>query len=133
MSSGGMIPCQFQGVDPRGGAEFDENSPNLTEDVDFEIGTTLVGIEGPEELHSSGIELNMGERSDMVSSRCRAAVEHTLAKANDGNADRGPVVNVRESADQLIIGLVLRSHGRPRMIGVEGCSFVTKRERDWVE
>ena len=43
MSSG-----QFQGIDPRGGAEFDENGPNLTEDVDFEIRTTLVGIKGPE-------------------------------------------------------------------------------------
>jgi len=23
--------------------------------------------------------------------------------------------------------------GRPRMIGVDGCNFVTKRERDWVK
>jgi len=38
------------------GAEFDENSPNLTEDVNFEIGSILVGIEGPEDLQSSGIE-----------------------------------------------------------------------------
>ena len=47
---------QFQGIYPRGGADFDENGPNLTEDVDFEIGTILAGIEGPEELQSSGIE-----------------------------------------------------------------------------
>ena len=38
-----------------------------------------------------------------------------------------------ERADQLIIGLVLHSHGRPRTIRADGCSFVTKRERDWVE
>jgi len=42
-------------------------------------------------------------------------------------------LKVRERADQSIVGLVLRSHGRPRMIGADGCSFVTKRERDWVE
>src|SRR5882724_4475599 len=50
MSLGGMNPGRFQGIDPRGGSEFDENGPNLTEDVNFEIGTTLVGIEVPEEL-----------------------------------------------------------------------------------
>jgi len=68
MSSGGMNPGQFQGIDPRGGAEFDENSPNLTEDVNFEIGTILVGIKGPEELQSSGIESNTRGRSEMISS-----------------------------------------------------------------
>jgi len=51
----------------RGGAEFDENGPNLTEDIGFEIGTILVGIEGPEELQSSGIESNTGGRSEMIS------------------------------------------------------------------
>jgi len=61
MSLGGKNPCQFQGIDPRGGAEFDENGPNLTEDICFAIETTLVGIEGPEEVHSSGIE-SMQER-----------------------------------------------------------------------
>ena len=40
---------------------------------------------------------------------------------------------VRERADQSIVGLVLHSHGRPRTIGADRCSFVTKRERDWVE
>ena len=56
MSSGVTNPGQFQGIDPRGGAGFEKNGPNLTEDIDFEIGTTLVGIEGPEELQSSGIQ-----------------------------------------------------------------------------
>jgi len=63
MSSGGTNLGQFQGVDPRGGAEFDKNGPNLTEDINFEIRTTLVGIKGPEELQSSGIESKAGERS----------------------------------------------------------------------
>jgi len=48
MSLGGTNPCWFQGIDPRGGAEFDENGPNLTEDINCEIRTTLVGIKGPE-------------------------------------------------------------------------------------
>ena len=29
--------------------------------------------------------------------------------------------------------MVICSYGRPRTIGTDGCSFVTKRERDWVE
>jgi len=62
MSLSGTNLGWFQGIDPRGGAEFDENSPNFTEDINFEIGTTLVGIEGPEESQSSGIESKMGER-----------------------------------------------------------------------
>ena len=67
MSLGGMTPGQFQGIDPRGGTESDENGPNLTEDVSFEIGTIMVGIEGTEELQSSGIESNTGGRSEMIS------------------------------------------------------------------
>src|SRR5882724_1749065 len=133
MSSGGTNLGQFQGIDPRGGAEFDKNGPNLTEDVGFEIRTTLAGIKGPEEVYSSGIESNTGGISDMISSWHRAAVEHALAKANNGNADRGPVLKVSKRADQSIIGLVLRSQGRPRTIGADRCSFVTRRERDWVK
>jgi len=68
MSSGGMNLGWFQGIDPRGGAEFDENGPNLTEDIGFEIRSILVGIKGPEELQSSGIESNTGGRSEMISS-----------------------------------------------------------------
>ena len=56
MSSGGTNMGQFQGKDPRGGAEFDKNSPNFTAGVNFEIGTTLVRIQGHEEVQSSGIE-----------------------------------------------------------------------------
>src|SRR5882724_5540818 len=84
MSSGRTNPGWFQDIDPRGGAEFDENRPNLTEDVDFEIRTTLVRIEGPEELQSSGIESKGRERSEIISLWHREAVEHALAKANDG-------------------------------------------------
>ena len=68
MSLCGTNPGRFQGIYPRGGAEFDENGPNLTEDVDFAIGTTLVGIEGPDEVQSSGIESNTGGRLEMISS-----------------------------------------------------------------
>ena len=48
ISSGRKNLGWFQGIDPRGGAEFDKNGPNLTEDVNFEIRTTLVRIKGPE-------------------------------------------------------------------------------------
>src|SRR5882672_3067851 len=111
-------------MDPRGGAEFDENGPNLTEDVFWELTTTLVRSEGPEAVQSSGIELNTVERSDIISSWHRAAVEHALAKANDGNTNQGPIFKVRDNVDQLIIGLVLQSHGRPKTIGADGWSFV---------
>jgi len=87
MSLGGTNPCQLQGIDPRGGAEFDENSPNLTEDVNLAIGITLVRIEGPEELQNSGMESKAGERLEIISLWCRVAVEHALAKANDGKTD----------------------------------------------
>ena len=60
-------------------------------------------------------------------------MEHALAKANDGNTDRGPVLKVSERANQSIVRLALCSHGRPRMISADGCSFVTRKERDWVE
>src|SRR5882724_10097531 len=83
MSLGGMNPCQFQGIYPRGAAEFDENRPNLTEDVSFVIGTILVGLDGPEEVQGSGIESKAGERSEIISSWHRVAVENALAKAND--------------------------------------------------
>src|SRR5882672_4760015 len=116
-------------MDPRGGAEFDENGPNLTEDVFWAPTTTLVGSEDPEAVQSSGIESNTGERSDIIYSWRRVAVEHALAKANDGNTDRGPVLKVRDNVDQLIVRLVLRSHSRPKTIGAYGWSFFTSRER----
>src|SRR5882724_1342467 len=68
MSLGGTNLGWFQGIDPRGGAEFDKDAPNFTEDIGFEIGTILVRIEGPEELKSSGIESNTGGRSEIISS-----------------------------------------------------------------
>src|SRR5882672_10365424 len=104
-------------MDPRGGADFDENGPNLTEDVFWALATTLVGSEAPEAVQSSGIESNTGERSDIISSWHRAAVEHALTKANDGNTDWGPVFKVRDKVDQSIFGLVLRSHGRLKTNG----------------
>ena len=70
-NSGGMKPCQGKGEEPRGGAAFDENGPNVTEEVGRVIGTTLVGSDGPAEVQSSGIESNMGERSEIISSWCR--------------------------------------------------------------
>src|SRR5882672_10171696 len=72
LSAGGVNPCQSQGMDPRGGAEFDENGPNLTEDVFWALDTTFVRSKGPEGVHSSGIESNTGERSDIISLWCRA-------------------------------------------------------------
>src|SRR5882672_7379873 len=107
-------------MEPGGGTEFDKNGPNLTEDVRLPSGTTLVRSDGPEDVHSSEIESNTGDRSDIISSWRRAACEHTLAKATEGNNDRGPVLNVSERVDQLIVGLVLQSHGRPKTIGADG-------------
>ena len=101
----------------------------MTEGVFWVLATTLVGSEGPEAVQSSGIEPNTGERSDIIFLWCREAVEHALVKANDGNTDQGPVLKVRDNVDQLIVTLVLRSHGRPKTIGADGWSFVTRRER----
>ena len=89
-----MNLCQFQGIDPRGGSEFDNNGPNLTEDVGCMIGTTLVRCEGPKEVQSSGIESYAGHRLGIISSWHRATIEHALAKSNEGNDDQGPVLKV---------------------------------------
>ena len=87
----------------------------------------MVWIKGSEDVQSSGIESNAGERLDIISSWHKAAVEHALPKANDSNVHQWPVFMMGDSADQLIIRLVLHSHGRPKTIGVEG--FATKRDR----
>ena len=42
-------------------------------------------------------------------------------------------MKVSERANQFIIGLVICNHGSPRTIRADGCSFITKRETDWVE
>src|SRR5882672_10302602 len=128
-SAGGANPCRSQGMDPRGGAEFDENSSNLTEYIFWVLKTSLVRSEGPEEVHSSGIESNTGERSDIISSWHRAAVNNALAKANNGNTNRGPVLKVRDNIDQLIVRLVLHNHGWQKTIGANGWSLITRRER----
>jgi len=78
---------QFQGIDPRGGAEFDENSPNLTEDVSFEFGTTLVRIEGPEEYT---VRNRIKDRREVVNDILmvqQGGCGACLAKANNGNSD----------------------------------------------
>src|SRR5882724_5513452 len=79
-NSGGMKPCQGKGEEPRGGAAFDENGPNFTEDVGRVIRTTLIGSDGPAEVQTSGIESNTGETSEIIFSWRRAATVHTLAK-----------------------------------------------------
>jgi len=39
----------------------------------------------------------------------------------------------RKGPDQSVIGLVLHKPWKARgQLGADGCSFVTKRERDWV-
>jgi len=119
-NSGGMKPCQGKGEEPRGWAAFDENSPNFTEDVGHVIGTTLVRSDSPADVQSSGMESNMGERSEIISSWHRAATMHALAKVTDGNTDRGPVLKVRESVAQSIVGLVLCNQGSPSTIRADG-------------
>ena len=47
----------------------------------------MVGIEGPEEVQSSGMESKAGERLEIISLWHRVAVEHALAKANNSNTD----------------------------------------------
>jgi len=133
MSSGGTNPGRFQRYRSRGGAEFDENGPNLTEDVIFAIGTTLVGIEGPDEVQSSGIESKAGERSDIISSWHRRQWSTPWPRPTMAMLIEGLWLKVSERADQSIIGLVPCSQGSPRTIGADGCSFVTRRESNWVE
>ena len=132
-SSGGINLCRLCEIDPSRGAEFEENGPNLTEEFGFAIGTTLVGSAGPEDVHNSGIESKIGGRLEIISSWRRAAVEQALAKATDGSDDRGPDLNVNDKVAQSIVGLVSHNQGRPRTIEADGCRFITRRHRSWME
>jgi len=97
----------------------------LTEDISFVIGTTLVRVYGLEEVQSSGIESNRGERLDIISLWCKAAIKNALAKVNEGNDNQGPVLKVRDRVDQSIIGLVSQPW-QAKNHWEEGESIITK-------
>jgi hypothetical protein len=55
-------------------------------------------------------------------------IVHAMATVIGGNMEvvlRGKVI---ESEPQSMMGFVERSHGRPRTIDAEGCSFMTSSE-----
>ena len=80
-------------------------------------------------MHSSGIEANRGEMLEIMSSCFKAVVIHDCALVSAGRDEWGPVWKVRVKVDQSMIGLVLRSHGRPSTMGADGWSLVTNRSR----
>ena len=71
-------------------------------------------------VQSSGIDANNGEMLGIISSCRRAVVMQDMVTNMAGKVELGPVRNIRDSADQSIMGLVLRSQGRLRTIGAEG-------------
>ena len=70
-------------------------------------------------MHSSGIEANRGEMLEIMSSCFKAVVIHDRALVSARRDEWGPVWKVRVKVDQLMIGLVLRSHGRPSTMGAD--------------
>ena len=71
-------------------------------------------------VQSSGIDANNGEMLGIISSCQRSVVTQDMVTNMAGKVKLGPGRNVRDSADQSIMGLVLRSQGRPRTISAEG-------------
>ena len=71
-------------------------------------------------VHSSGIEVNRGEMLEIMSSCFKAVVIHDCALVSARRDKWGPVRKVRDKVNQLMIGLVLQSHGRLSMIGADG-------------
>ena len=71
-------------------------------------------------VHSSGIEANRGEMLEIMSSCFKVVVVHNRALVSAGRDEWGPVRKVRVKVDQSMIGLVLRSHGRPSTMGADG-------------
>ena len=55
-------------------------------------------------------------------------IVQAMATVIGGNMEAVPKGKVIESEPQSMIGFVERSHGRPRTIAAEGCSFVTSSE-----
>ena len=80
----------------------------------------LLTRDGTAGVHSSGIEANRGEMFEIISSCLRVVVVQDHAFVIVGRDEWGPVWKVRVNVNQLIIGLVLRSHGRPSTMGAEG-------------
>ena len=57
---------------------------------------------------------------EIMSSCFKAVVIHNHALVSAGRDEWGPVRKVRVKVNQLMIGLVLRSHGRPSTMGADG-------------
>jgi hypothetical protein len=55
-------------------------------------------------------------------------IVQAMATVMGGNMEVVPRGKVIESEPQSMLGFVARSHGRPRTIDAEGCSFVTRSE-----
>ena len=83
----------------------------------FEPGTD--GGEGIEAVWSSGMLSKIVEGLIIV---------QAMATVIGGNMEAVPRGKVIESEPQSMMGFVERSHGRPKTIAAEGCSFVTRSE-----
>ena len=55
-------------------------------------------------------------------------IVQAMATVIGGNIEAVPRGKLIESEPQSMMGFVERSHGRPRTIDAEGCSFVTRSE-----
>ena len=57
---------------------------------------------------------------EIISSCFNVVVIHDCALVSAGRDEWGPVWKIRVNINQLMIGLVLWSHGRPSMMGADG-------------
>ena len=64
--------------------------------------------------------MNRREMLEIMSSCFKVVVVHDRALVSVSRDEWGLVRKVRIKVDQSMIGFVLRSHGRPSMIGADG-------------
>ena len=58
----------------------------------------------------------------------RSIVVQAMATVMCGSMEAVPEGKMRDNVSQLMVGLVVRSHGNPRTIGAKGCNLVTSNE-----
>ena len=58
----------------------------------------------------------------------RSIIVQAMATVMCGSMEAVLEGKVRDNVSQLMVGLVVRSHGNPRTIGAEGCNLVTSNE-----
>ena len=97
-SSGEMKPCWGNGIEPRGGEEFNDNGPNLTEDISHIFWTPWRDPCRYTKFRN-GIKHWTKVRYNIL--MVQTTTNHALARATEGNDNWGPVLKVRDKGHPI--------------------------------